>query len=182
MTGEQGWGWQYLLPYYANFGLTSQARWKRDIYPVGSTGGYSALWTSSSMPNLYDWWQTGTANSQARGVPDVALNADPFTGYAIYDTNSVYTTPTAGWTNGWGGTSFAAPQWAGITALLDQYLGGPQGLLNPALYANANNGSFYPITQGNNWYYNAGPGWNAVTGLGTPNVDQLAKNLATWNG
>lgn len=184
MTGEQGWGWQYLLPYYANFGVRSESQWRRDIYPVGSTGGYSALWTSTSPANgsgLYSWWQTGTGNSGARGVPDVALNADPFTGYAIYDTNSVYTTPSSGWTNGWGGTSFAAPQWAGIVALLDQYLGKPQGLINPALYATANQGGFHSITQGNNWYYNAAPGWNPVTGLGTPDVAQLAKSLAAWS-
>ncbi len=184
MTGEQGWGWQYLLPYYANFGVHTESQWRRDIYPVGSTGGYSALWTSTSPANassLYSWWQTGTGNSGARGVPDVALNADPFTGYAIYDTNSVYTTASQGWTNGWGGTSFAAPQWAGIVALLDQYLNGPQGLINAALYGTAKNGGFHSVTQGNNWYYHAAPGWNPVTGLGTPDVNQLAKSLAIWN-
>ena len=183
MTGEQGWGWQYLLPYYANFGIRTEAQWRRDIYPIGSTGGYSALWTSTAAhqaSNLYSWWQTGTANPNARGVPDVAFNSDPFTGYAIYDTNSVYTTPSQGWTNGWGGTSFAAPQWAGIVALLDQSLNGPQGLIAPSLYATAKDGGFYPVTKGNNWYYHASAGWNAVTGLGTPNVSQLAKNLAQW--
>ncbi len=180
MPGEQGWGWSYLLPYYANFGLHSQKKWEKDIYPIGSGGGYSTTWTGSSGGALYGWWQSGTGNSGARGVPDVALNADPFTGYAIYDTNSVYTTPTAGWTNGWGGTSFASPQWAGIVALLDQDLGGPQGLLNAGLYANANGGGFHQITAGNNWYYNAAPGWNAVTGLGTPDVEALARSLASW--
>lgn len=183
MTGEQGWGWQYLLPYYANFGVRSQAQWYRDLYPVGSTGGYSALWTSTSPVGngLYRWWQTAAGSGAARGVPDVALNADPFTGYAIYDTNSVYTTPTNGWTNGWGGTSFAAPQWAGIAALLDQFLGGSQGLINPSLYAVANQGGFHSITQGNNWYYQAQAGWNPVTGLGTPNVYQLAQSLAAYH-
>lgn len=183
MVGEQGWGWQYLLPYYANFGVKSEAIWERDIYPFGSTGGYSAFWTSSTPDNgasLY-WWQSGTGNANARGVPDVAFDADPFTGYAIYDTNSLYTTESDGWTNGWGGTSFAAPQWAGIMALIDQDLRGPQGLVNAAFYANANGGGFHPITQGNNWYYNAGPGWNAVTGLGSPDVAQLAKSLTAWN-
>ncbi len=183
MTGEHGWGWDYLLPYYANMGLTSEARWKKDIYPVGSTGGFSAFWNTSA-PNdgasLYQWWQTGTGNS-SRGVPDLSLNADPFTGYAIYDTNSPYTTPTAGWTNGWGGTSFAAPQLAGMVALLDQDLGGPQGLLNHALYANAGSGGFNPVTAGDNWYYQNGPGWNAVTGLGTPRLARLATVLSSWN-
>lgn len=179
MTGEQAWGWQYLLPYYANFGMQNESKWQKNIYPVGSTGGYSSFWISSTGSNLYGWWQTG--NNGSRGVPDVALNADPFTGYAIYDTNSVYTTASDGWTNGWGGTSFAAPQWAGITALLDQYLGGPQGLLNPALYSVANDGGFHAVTKGNNWYYNAGPGWNPVTGLGTPDVYHLAQSLANWN-
>lgn len=183
MTGEHGWGWDYLLPYYKNFGLTSEARWRKDIYPVGSTGGFSAFWNTSAPNNgasLYQWWQTGTGSS-ARGVPDLSLNADPFTGYAIYDTNSAYTTPTAGWTNGWGGTSFAAPQLAGMVALLDQDLGAPQGLLNAGLYANAASGGFNPVTAGNNWYYRNGPGWNAVTGLGTPRLAQLATVLSSWN-
>lgn len=182
MTGEQGWGWQYLLPYYANFGLPNEQQWQKDIYPVGSTGGYSKTWTSSTGGTLYSWWQTGTPNSGARGVPDVALNSDPFTGYAIYDTNSVYTSSADGWTNGWGGTSFAAPQWAGIVALMDQYLGGSQGLINEGLYANATAGGFHSVTQGNNWYYDCGPGWNPVTGLGTPDVAALAQSLAKWEG
>nr|WP_243239237.1 S53 family peptidase [Sulfobacillus harzensis] len=183
MTGEHGWGWDYLLPYYQNFGLTTETRWKKDIYPVGSTGGFSDLWTTTSPgtgSSLYSWWQSGTGNS-SRGVPDLSLNADPFTGYAIYDTNSAYTTPTAGWTNGWGGTSFAAPQIAGMVALLDQDLGGPQGLLNKALYANEGSSAFNPVTQGDNWYYSAGAGWNAVTGLGTPNLAQMASVLDAWN-
>lgn len=178
MQGEQGWGWQYLLPYYANFGIHTEQQWQRDLYPVGSTGGQSSLFTAANGDsNLYSWWQTGTPTSSSRNVPDVSLNADPFTGYAIYDTNSVYTTPTAGWTNGWGGTSFAAPQFAGMVAVLDQYLGGPQGLINGALYQQAGTGAFHDVTQGNNWYYQAGPGWDYVTGLGSPNLYQLAQNL-----
>lgn len=187
MKGEQGWGWQYLLPYYQNFGLTAEARWKADIYPIGSGGGASSLFTASSpvpTANLYDWWQTQSLNDGARDVPDVAFNADPFTGYAIYDTNSVYTSTNAGWTNGWGGTSFASPQWAGIVALLDQYTGSSQGssqgLINNALYSNANSSGLRQITQGNNWYYNATSGWNAVTGLGVPDAIKLAQAIAVW--
>ncbi len=184
MRGEQGWGWSYLLPYYANFGVKTASQWRRMLFPVGSTGGSSALFTAQSpvsTNSLYGWWQHGTPNPGARNVPDVAWNADPFTGYAIYDTNSVYTSPNAGWTSGWGGTSFAAPQWAGTVALLDQFLGGRQGLINPALYANAQGGGFHDVIRGNNWYYSAGPGWDFVTGLGTPNVAQLATSLEAWN-
>lgn len=181
MHGEQGWGWSYLLPYYRNFGLASESRWKRDIYPIGSGGGSSVLYTAnSSTSNLFSWWQTQFLNGRSRSVPDVAFNADPFTGYAIYDTNSVYTSPTAGWTNGWGGTSFAAPQWAGLIALIDQYTGTRQGLINYALYANAAKGGLRSITHGNNWYYHAAPGWNAVTGLGVPNGQKLAETILTW--
>lgn len=183
MMGEQGWGWSYLLPYYANFGIQTEQIWHRDIFPIGSTGGQSQLFTNTSpvdTQNLYQWWQTGTPTNSSRNVPDVAWNADPFTGYAIYDTNSVYTSPSAGWTNGWGGTSFAAPQWAGTVALLDQYLGGPQGLLNNGLYQVASSGGFHDITAGNNWYYQAAPGWDYVTGLGSPNVAQLAVALKNW--
>lgn len=178
MQGEQGWGWQYLLPYYANFGLTTENRWQKDIYPVGSTGGQSDLFTSSNRSSsLYDWWQSGTPDPGTRNVPDISLNADPFTGYAIYDTNSAYTTPSAGWTNGWGGTSFAAPELAGMFAVLDQYLGGSQGLLNSALYREAGTSAFHDVTQGNNWYYHAGSGWDFVTGLGSPDLARLALSL-----
>lgn len=111
-----------------------------------------------------------------RGVPDVALNADPDTGYAL-----VF---QGGWTV-IGGTSAAAPAWAAFVALMNQeraFSGHPPlGFLNPVLYALKGQG-FYDITQGSNSYdgvpgYGATKGWDAVTGWGTPDVSALLQAL-----
>jgi subtilase family serine protease len=87
-----------------------------------------------------------------------------------------------------GGTSSGAPQWAGLIALADQMAGHDVGYINPALYQIANNpvkyaADFYDVTIGTNQIdpsipgYSASPGWDAVTGLGTPNVANLLPDL-----
>lgn len=107
-----------------------------------------------------------------RGIPDVALNADPDTGYALIEggTASVI-----------GGTSAAAPIWAAFVAIWNEGRRAagkpPVGYLNPGLYALSGK-AFYDITKGNNAYfgvpgYDAGPGWDAVTGWGSPFVAEL---------
>lgn len=93
-----------------------------------------------------------------RGVPDVAGNADPQSGYDIYVDGSAGVV---------GGTSAVAPLWAGLTARLNQAVGKPLGFLNPTLYANPS--GLHDITAGNNGAYSAGPGWDACSGLGAPN-------------
>ena len=179
-TQEQAWGWDYMVPCYRDFGFHNSTTFQRALYPVGSGGGFSGyfaepIWQSAyGGPNL--------TNASGKGVPDVAFNADPFTGYSIYDTSSVYTSATAPWTDGWGGTSFAAPNWNGITALLDQSAGGRLGFLPPTFYAApvAGSNGFRAITQGDNWYYHGAAGWNAATGLGVPNVADLAQAIDTY--
>ncbi len=103
-----------------------------------------------------------------RGVPDVAGDADPQTGYQIrVDGQDVV----------FGGTSAVAPLWAGLIALINQQRGKPAGYLNPVLYQNyaklmqAN--ALRDVTSGNNGGYAAGPGWDACTGLGTPDGAKL---------
>jgi kumamolisin len=71
-----------------------------------------------------------------------------------------------------------APLWAGLTALLNQKLGKPVGFLNPLLYGVASSG-LRDITAGDNGAYAAGPGWDACTGLGSPDG---AKLLAALGG
>ena len=98
-----------------------------------------------------------------RGVPDVSAVADPRTGYAtLIDGDDSQSS---------GGTSAVAPFYAGLIALINQQLasqGGKSiGLANPILYANSS--AFNNIVSGTNGAYTAGPGWNACTGLGTPN-------------
>lgn len=102
-----------------------------------------------------------------RGVPDVAGNADPNTGWMIVidGQNTVI-----------GGTSAVAPMWAAIAAVLSQALGKNVGLLNPELYQ-LPAGVMHDITSGNNGTYTAKSGWDCCTGLGTPNVTKLLAAL-----
>ena len=112
-----------------------------------------------------------------RGVPDVAGNADPSTGYQIL---------VDGQASVLGGTSAVAPLWAGLVALLNEQLGKPLGYLNPVLYQLENVGAFHDITEGDNRIlkgdshagYSARPGWDACTGLGTPNGTKLFSVLS----
>lgn len=108
----------------------------------------------------------GTAG---RGVPDVAGDADPATGYAVY---------VGGQTEGVGGTSAVAPLWAGLTVLLNEHLGKHAGFLNPQLYALLGSSAFHQVTSGTNGAYSAGPGWNACCGLGTPEGQNLLTSLS----
>jgi kumamolisin len=128
----------------------------------GTGGGVSALFPAP------DYQGDVTLPTPGRGVPDVAADADPNTGYRIVVNGAVETI---------GGTSAAAPLWAGLFALLNEARGTPIGAPHALLYANAN--AFRDITHGDNiengYGYAAGPGWDACTGLGSPNGAELAK-------
>ena len=117
-----------------------------------SGGGYSASFAQPS-------WQEGVAGvtGTMRGVPDVAGDADPATGYSITVDGSTVVI---------GGTSAVAPLWAGLVALINQALGRKAGFINATLYANP--AAFTDISSGNNGSFKAGRGWDAVTGLGSP--------------
>jgi kumamolisin len=104
-----------------------------------------------------------------RGVPDVAGNADPETGYLIRVDDR--------WLRV-GGTSAVAPLWAGLVALCNQTLRRNAGFLNPVLYRQHTRGVFRPITHGTNGGYRAGPGWNACAGLGVADGTRLLDALA----
>jgi kumamolisin len=75
-----------------------------------------------------------------------------------------------------GGTSAAAPLWAGLIALLNQRAGKQLGFVNASLYAISPD-PLRDITSGSNGAYNAGPGWDACTGLGSPNGTKLTQTL-----
>ena len=108
------------------------------------------------------------AKFAGRGVPDVAGDADPVTGYKVRvdGQNTVI-----------GGTSAVAPLWAGLIALINQQLGKPVGFVQPALYGMIGTTAFHEVTKGNNNGYQAGPNWNPCTGLGTPNGAAILKAL-----
>jgi subtilase family serine protease len=116
-----------------------------------------------------------------RGLPDIAWNADPNTAILVY--LSFLGADEAGYFE-IGGTSEGSPQWAGLTADLNQLAGHPIGFLNPYLYALGAAGvGFHDITTGNNSLdgipgFSATPGWDATTGWGTPDIGQLFGDLA----
>lgn len=135
--------------------------------PGASGGGLSSIF---SRPD----WQSGPGvdnqySNGKRQIPDVAANADVSTGYAVY---TVSRNGANAW-NEFGGTSGAAPIWAGFAAQLNNALGKRIGFLNPALYALGAGQStltpapFHDITSGNNLYYNATSGWDYATGWGS---------------
>jgi subtilase family serine protease len=141
-----------------------------------SGGGYSSLFGRPS-------YQDGVARARAtRGVPDVAANANFDTAMAIeYNDGSLR--PATG-------TSASTPLWAGVIALADQQAGHPLGFVNPALYAIAEgpdyHQAFHDVTTGDNsvlWPtgvftgYTAGPGWDPVTGWGSPDAQYLVPLL-----
>ena len=105
-----------------------------------------------------------------RGVPDVAGDADPETGYNVL---------VDGQQTVIGGTSAVAPLWAGLLARINQSLGKNVGYLNPLLYTKNVEAALHDITAGNNGTYSAGPGWDACTGLGTPDGAALLAALTS---
>jgi kumamolisin len=123
-----------------------------------------------------------TGHGTGRELPDLAANADPYTGYEEYFSGF----PGAHLQLGWGGTSFVAPQLAGSGAVIDSYLGRRSGFWNPAMYrlASRPGSPFTPLDAsgaGNdNLYYTgtAGHIYNVGSGLGTPDLTALARDLA----
>ncbi len=152
--------------------LNSDNTYKSESAWSGSGGGKS---TQEGEPI----WQQSVQTSGVRETPDVAFDADPNTGVAIYDSYDYSGSP-------WlqiGGTSLAAPCWAGLIAIADQLraaqslgtLGGASQTL-PTLYS-IGAADFHDVTSGSNGY-SAGPGYDLVTGLGTPVANKLVLDLA----
>jgi kumamolisin len=131
----------------------------------GATGG--GISTFFALPewqaNLHATKSGGEAIALTmRGVPDVAGDADPETGYSVRvdGTDTVI-----------GGTSAVAPLWAALIARINAATGKPAGFVNPVLYANQSD--LRDVTSGNNGDFDAAQGWDACTGLGTPNGKSL---------
>jgi kumamolisin len=135
--------------------------WNELASGEGATGG--GFSSHFSMPS----YQEGVVTGDGRGVPDVAGNADPTTGYAVRvdGQNQVI-----------GGTSAVAPLWAALTALANQRNGTNAGAPHARLYREPS--AFRDITSGNNDGFQAGAGWDACTGLGSPNGTAAADALA----
>ena len=140
--------------------ITDEVVWN-DPGDGATGGGVSTLFPKPA-------YQGGAVQGNTRGVPDVAGDASPQSGYIIRVDGQQAVI---------GGTSAVAPLWAGLTALLNQEMGAPVGFINPRLYALAGSQAFQDITQGNNNGFIAGPGWDACTGLGRPNGANLLTGL-----
>jgi kumamolisin len=152
------------------------------VWNSGAGGGA----TGGGISDTFDLpaWQdsagvpasVNSGHHRGRGVPDVAGNADPATGYQI-DVDGQQTTI--------GGTSAVAPLWAALIALLNEQLGTPVGYLNPILYTlTPALRALNDITTGENAVgetpgYTAGPGWDACTGFGSPNGQALMQALSS---
>jgi kumamolisin len=104
---------------------------------------------------------------KGRGLPDVAGDADPETGYQVI---------VDGVEQVIGGTSAVAPLWAGLIARLNQELGTNVGYLNPLLYARLAP-SLHDITKGDNGVYVSTNGWDPCTGWGSPNGNKILSSL-----
>jgi kumamolisin len=143
----------------------------------GGGGGISDLFPVPTFQQNTTLPPSVNDGQTRRGVPDVAGDAAPGTGYQIV---------VSGQQEVVGGTSAVAPLWAGLTALINQGASTPVGFFLPFLYANPT--LLRQVTTGNNIPsgseigYQAGPGWNACTGLGVPNGESLFVALTTNNG
>jgi kumamolisin len=162
--------------------ITSEVVWNEIAIQGGAGGGgvsvvyaQPAWQKTSGVPATAATGVTGigSATEPGRGVPDVAGNADPYSGYQVV---------IDGKSEPIGGTSAVAPLWAGLIARLAQASGTRFGLLQPLLYGGVTPGAdvagFNDIVDGTNGAYKAAPGWDACTGLGSPNGTALLSRLS----
>jgi kumamolisin len=143
----------------ANNIISSETVWNESSGGAGG-GGFSSFFSSAS-------YQTGLTFDGAamtmRGVPDVAGNADPGTGYNVL---------VDGQDAIFGGTSAVAPLWSGLIARINSNLGKSIGMPHTLLYSHPQ--AFRDIVAGNNGAYSAGIGWDPASGLGSPNGSKVA--------
>jgi subtilase family serine protease len=144
-------------------------------------GGISQYFSEPAYQRFFLPRSDQTELGGMRGIPDVSWNADPGTPILIY--LSFFGPSAAGYYT-IGGTSEGSPDWAGLVADLDQLAGHPLGLINPYLYALGAAGiGFHDITSGNNSQdgvpgYSATPGWDLVSGWGTPDLSEFFSDIA----
>jgi kumamolisin len=157
-----------------SYAISSEVVWNELSSNEGAGGGgvsdtfpMPAYQQSAGVP------ASANGGGSGRGVPDVAGNADPVTGYLVV---------VDGKQQPIGGTSAVAPLWAGLIARLAQATGKRFGLFQSLLYNGVTAGvaapGFNDIVSGSNGAYNAGPGWDACTGLGSPDGTALLARLS----
>ena len=184
---ERAWGWDYIVTEAAEQGFGSVYTLP-EFFSVGGGGGVSSYfklpWYQSDTRGITRTvaGQYFTVNTGAgpvvdvilpeafagRNSPDLSTNADPESGYQYIQEGMVV--------DGYGGTSFVAPQLNGVTALFVEATGRRIGQINPALYR-LKGASTADITLGDNWGYAALPGFDNASGLGTLNAERLLTGL-----
>ncbi|GAC1305644.1 MAG: S53 family peptidase [Vulcanimicrobiaceae bacterium] len=140
--------------------IVEETAWNDGLGRGATGGGVSAAFARPA------WQSAAGVPATGRGVPDVAGDADPQSGYVVR---------VDGATSVVGGTSAVAPLYAGLLARINQRRGVAAGFINPTLYANP--AVFRDIVTGDNGAFQAGPGWDACTGLGSPDGTKLAAVL-----
>src|SRR6266568_1096884 len=173
-----GCGGTKLLANPATGVISSEVVWNETAAGEGAGGGGVSdrfalpSWQANAGVPARAGRSSGSSGSGGRGVPDVAGNADPVTGYQIYSGGQAQVV---------GGTSAVAPLWAALVSRLAEATGQRFGLIQPTLYAGVTPGAevagFRDITSGNNGAYTAGPGWDACSGLGSPDGTALLTRL-----
>ena len=196
---ERAWAWDYLRSYISQY--YGQTTYYTDYFPVGGGGGVSVdfgrpayqgglagVASSAAAQSLYckasvlgdpgsgyEYLIDLPPGVPGRNLPDVSLNADPYSGYLVYFEGQ--------WGAGSGGTSFVAPQLNGIFTLIAAGKNGRLGLLHPQLYGAFKTygygarSPFRAITAGTNLYYKSTNTFNPATGLGSLDVTNLARAL-----
>jgi len=196
---ERAWAWDYLRSYISQY--YGQITYYTDYFPVGGGGGVSvdfgrpayqgglagvtstaaaqSLYCKASVlgdpGSGYEYLIDLPAGVPGRNLPDVSLNADPYSGYLVYFEGQ--------WGAGSGGTSFVAPQLNGIFTLIAAGRNSRLGLLHPQLYGAFKTygygarSPFRAITAGTNLYYKSTNTFNPATGLGSLDVTNLARAL-----
>ncbi len=187
VASEQAWGWDYISSEAAAQGFASAIP-VSEVFSVGDGGGVSSYWTvpwyqlrvpgiTLTRPGQLFQANYGTGPQvqqylaplfPGRNMPDLSTNADPETGYATISEGAVV--------DGFGGTSFVAPQLNGVTSLFVQALGGRVGQINPALYRLGNAAST-DIHAGDNWGYAGAAGYDNATGVGVLDANRLLTGL-----
>ena len=150
--------------------IASEVVWNENATSSATGGGVSGFFPLPAyQKNAHVPPLAGHASKTGRGVPDVAGDADPNSGYQVrVDGQNMVI----------GGTSAVAPLWAGLIALMNQKLPKPVGYLNPLIYGSlAGKGLFRDVVQGNNGAYSAVAGWDACTGWGSPIGAKLLQAL-----
>lgn len=200
VTQERPWGWDYVqnyvgaASYYANYfpvgaGGGVSVQYPLPDYQKNLPGTRTSVAGQMMVCMIKTTTNTSTgvqgcnvgdivisplpAGYAGRNVPDISMNADPDSGYAVFSTSNGNGTGTGTWITGYGGTSFVAPQLNGMFAVMTQKAGHRLGWLHPQLYSafrtmGYGSGSpFRPVTTGTNLYYPATNSYNPATGLGT---------------